>query len=294
MADSLSVVFTHRSKQVCAERQFVLQSRGISSQILTTDDGFALAVDSRFEKQANLEMTSYVDENIIQASGPVTREPDPLEYVPALLGYAWLLILISIMAGFSFLGIDWYRLGRIDAGEIQAGQWWRLVTALTLHANGQHLLSNLGFGLFFLYYTSRYLGFGLASLAMLMSGILGNAVNVYMHGSSHYSIGASTAVFGVLGILSAYVWKQRYFSQASWSKRLGPIFGGVVLLAFTGTGGENTDIGAHLWGFVCGFLIGWLCARFYEQIPLRAESQKGYAFAAVGLIVCCWLMAVTR
>ena len=292
MDDSFSVVFSHSSNQACIERQFVLQSRGISSQIITTQNGFALIVDSRFQKLAHFEISSYVDENIINAPSPTTSEPAPLEFIPALLGYAWVLILVSIVAGFGLFGEDWYVQGRIDASQISSGQWWRLVTALSLHADGQHLMSNMGFGLLFLYYISRYLGYGLASLAMLFSGILGNAINVYMHGSTHYSIGASTAVFGVLGLLCAYVWKQRYFSQATWSKRLGPIFGGIALLAFTGTGGENTDIGAHLWGFVSGLIIGWLCAQFNEIIPRHKTAQTGCAFTALGLIFFSWLIAI--
>ena len=292
MDDPYSVVFSHSSHQPCIERQFVLQSRGIHSQIVEIEQGFALIVDSSVHKQALIEITSYVDENIINAPEPVTSEPAPLNYVPAMLGYAWVLILISIVAGFGLLGADWYVQGRVDASQIYAGQWWRLVTALSLHANGQHLLSNLGFGLLFLYYISRYLGYGLTAFAVLMTGILGNAINVYMHGSTHHSIGASTAVFGALGLLSAYVWKQRYFSQATWSKRLGPIFGGIALLAFTGTGGENTDIGAHLWGFASGLVIGWLCAH-YDAILARSSSmQKYFALITLGIIFLSWLFAL--
>lgn len=292
MDDTYSIVFTHRLNQACLERQFVLQSRGIVSQVIPTEDGFALIVDSKDRDHALAEMACYVDENIINSAPPPDSEPAPYEYLPALLGYAWLLIVVSIVAGFSMLDTDWYISGRIDAGQIHDGQWWRLVTALTLHADGQHLLSNMGFGLLFLYYISRYLGYGLASAAMLVSGVLGNAINVYMHGSTHYSIGASTAVFGVLGVLSAYVFKQRYFSQATWSKRLGPIFGGIALLAFTGTGGENTDIGAHLWGFTSGLLTGWLCARFDAKIHLHKQAQTVYALAVLGIICICWVFAV--
>ena len=292
MDDSFSVVFTHSSNQPCIERQFVLQSRGINSQIIETDNGFALLVDSSNHNQALFEIASYVDENIINAPKPVTNEPEPLEFIPALLGYAWVLIVISIIAGFGLFGVDWYVQGRVDASQIYAGQWWRLVTALSLHANGQHLLSNMGFGLLFLFYISRYLGYGLTLFAVLITGVLGNAVNVYMHGSTHHSIGASTAVFGALGLLSAYVWKQRYFSQASWSKRLGPIFGGIALLAFTGTGGENTDIGAHLWGFISGLALGWMCAQFNEKLPLTDAMQKRYAFLTLGLIVFSWSVAI--
>lgn len=292
MNGPLSIVFTHSSNQPCMERQFVLQSRGINSQIISTEDGFALVVESGYQQQANIELASYVEENIINAPSVTTSEPAPLAFIPALLGYVWVLILVSIVAGFSVFGADWYVRGRIDAGQIYNGEWWRLVTALSLHANGQHLISNMGFGLLFLYYISRYLGYGLASLAMLFSGLAGNAINVYMHGSTHYSIGASTAVFGVLGLLSAYVWKQRYFSQATWSKRLGPIFGGIALLAFTGTSGENTDIGAHLWGFFSGLILGWLCARFTEKIPLHKTAQARYAFTTLGLILFCWVIAL--
>jgi len=292
MDDSFSIVFTHHSNLACVERQFVLQSRGIASQIIENEDGFVLVVDSQFHSQALAEMNSYVDENIINSPKPANTEPTPLEFIPALLGYAWTLIFVSIVAGFSLFGADWYVQGRVDASEIYSGQWWRLVTALSLHANGQHLLSNMGFGLLFLYYIGRYLGYGLSLLTVLMTGIAGNAINVYMHGSTHHSIGASTAVFGALGLLSAYVWKQKYFSQASWSKRLGPIFGGIALLAFTGTGGENTDIGAHLWGFASGLMIGWFCAQFYGTVRLDSKAQKYYAALALALILISWSLAV--
>ena len=292
MDDAYRIVFSHGSRHLCAERQFVLSSRGIDSQIIATQTGFSLLVNAIDEQQALGEIAAYVDENIINAPEPSTTQPKPLEFIPALLGYVWVLIIISIAAGFSVFAVDWYSQGRIDAAQIYQGQWWRLVTALSLHANGQHLLSNIGFGLLFLYYFSRYVGYGLASLALLLSGILGNAINVYMHGSSHYSIGASTAVFGVLGLLSAYVWKMRYFSQATWSKRLGPVFGGIALLAFTGTGGENTDIGAHLWGFVSGLVLGWLCGKFNEKIPLDNARQNRFAYTALAIIGLAWTLAL--
>ncbi len=292
MDDSYSVVFTHHSHQICTDRQFVLQSRGIDSRVVKADDGYALIVDSRFASQAQAEMNAYVDENIINAPPRSTTEPRYLNAIPGLAGYFFVLSLISIAAGFGLFGIDWYAEGRIDSQQIHGGEIWRLVTALTLHASGQHLVSNIGFGLFFLYFTGRYLGYGLSALSMLAGGILGNAVNVYMQGTTHLSIGASTAVFAMLGVLCGYVWKMKYFSQLSWSKRLGPIFGGIALLGFTGTSGENTDIGAHLWGFVCGLVVGWLIANFNSKIPINNNAQRIYGLVTLVLIGSAWLIAI--
>ncbi len=291
MNGSYSIVFSHQAYQVCADRQFVLQSRGIDSQILTTEDGYGLIVESRFAEQARVEMNAYVDENIINAPPPSTSATRYLNPIPGLAGYFLLLSLVSAAAGFGLFGVDWYTQGRIDSQQIYAGEIWRLATALTLHASGQHLLSNIGFGLFFLYFAGRYLGYGLAGLSMFGGGILGNAINIYMQGSTHFSIGASTAVFAILGVLCAYVWRMKYFSQLSWSKRLGPIFGGIALLAFTGTSGENTDIGAHLWGFVGGLVIGGLVATFNSKFPIDNTAQKAYGVVVIVLIGLAWLLA---
>ena len=292
MDNSYSVVFAHHSYQVCTDRQFVLQSRGIDSQIVQTNQGYALIVESRFSQQAQAEMSAYVDENVINAPPPSTSEPRYLNPGPGLIGYFLVLSIISIAAGFGLFGLDWYTQGRVDSREIYSGEIWRLATALTLHASGQHLVSNIGFGLFFLYFTGRYLGYGLAVLSMLTGGILGNAINVYMQGSTHLSIGASTAVFAMLGVLCGYVWRMKYFSQLSWSKRLGPIFGGIALLAFTGAGGENTDIGAHLWGFVGGLILGGLMAIFNPKIPIDNRAQRIYGLVALVLIGLAWLIAI--
>jgi len=89
---------------------------------------------------------------------------------------------------------DWIALGSADSARIMAGQWWRLVTALTLHADWLHLFSNLAIGGVLIVFLCRELGSGLAWCLLLGSGVLGNLVNAYMQPSNHSSVGASTAV----------------------------------------------------------------------------------------------------
>jgi hypothetical protein len=67
--------------------------------------------------------------------------------------------------------------------------------------------------------------------------------------------------------------------------------GGLALLMYTGTGGENTDIGAHLLGFVCGFGAGLILIRL-GHLPKDARRQLIAGATALGLIFFSWAIAL--
>jgi hypothetical protein len=80
-------------------------------------------------------------------------------------------------------------------------------------------------------------------------------------------------------------------AQDRWPTRFGPVVGGLALLMFTGTGDENTDIGAHLMGFVCGFGSGMLLT-IIGHMPASARVQYIAGAAALGLVAVAWLVAL--
>jgi membrane associated rhomboid family serine protease len=92
----------------------------------------------------------------------------------------------------------------------------------------------------------------LAWLLILIGGTVGNLMNVLVQRPWHTAIGASTAVFAALGLLAAYLWTGKQLIRDSWARRWAPVVGAVVMLAWLGTGGERTDIVAHLTGFLAG------------------------------------------
>ena len=79
-------------------------------------------------------------------------------------------------------------------------------------------------------------------------------------------------------------------SQERWPYRIGPIVGGFALLMYTGTGDENTDVGAHLMGFLCGLGGGMLLASVKEQL-VNSRWQRSAGALALGLVGCAWLIA---
>jgi len=187
-------------------------------------------------------------------------------------------------------GVDWLAVGRMDADRMLAGEWWRTVTALTLHVDTAHLLANAGFGALFCYFLGRYLGGGVGWIAIVLAGTLGNALNGWLEAPGHLSIGASTAVFGALGLLTAYTWRRGFPRGTSFRARVAPVVAGIALLAYTGTGGPNTDIGAHLTGFAMGFAIGFAVAR--APLPTSMRVQIAAGLAAWLLVIGAWIWGI--
>src|SRR5690606_10976229 len=195
--------------------------------------------------------------------------------------YAAVLMLFAILTEQAMLGVDWRRAGVLIAHAVIGSEWWRAVTALTLHSDTGHLANNVGFGGFFGFFLGRYFGPGVAWLAILAAGFAGNVLNAAIQPADHRSIGASTAVFGALGLLTAYAWR-RGPRHGSFRARFAPIAAGIGLLAFTGTGGENTDIFAHLTGFATGLAIGAVLSKV--DVSRVRHAQAIAAAAALGLL----------
>jgi membrane associated rhomboid family serine protease len=284
------VVWSGGSDSECAELSLVLAAAAIPHERLT-GPGFArlLAVPAADAARAAHEIAAYRKERERPVRAPTAAPADFDGAWIGVIGYAALLMLIAVCASQSFLGFDWLVAGVLEAGPALHGEPWRLVTALTLHADAGHLAGNLAFGAFFGYFTSKHFGFGVAWLAILAGGVLGNLLNSVIQPDFHRSIGASTAVFAALGLLTAYAWR-RGIAQTSWRARIAPIAAGVGLLAFTGTAGENTDLLAHLLGFAAGFGLGALLAR--HRVPRSSLLQAVCATAGVLLVLGAWAWAL--
>ena len=275
--EDLRVVYESSNRRQCADRALVLASVKIPYELVDDGQSCALVVPAEHSPRAVEELRLYDEEN-----PPLRPKPrKTVVYQEALPGGV----------GYSFFGNNWFIDGRVDGSLIRAGEWWRTITALTLHANLRHLLGNLVFGVFFGIFAGRLLGSGVAWLAVVIAAALGNTANTLLLESTHRSIGASTAVFATLGILAGYVWRGRFMAQDRWPTRLGPIVGGIALLMFTGTGDENTDIGAHLMGFVCGFAVGMVLTLLGRMpAPIRVQLLAGGS--AVLVIAFAWLAAL--
>ncbi len=236
----------------------VLEARSLPCRIEPDGRGWQLLVPADHLAAAREELRLFEEEN---RNWP-PPEPPALPLVENTLANLSVLILLATFHNLTQLDIslfghhpvDWVALGNADAAEILDGQWWRLVTALTLHADWLHLISNLTLGGLFIVFLCRELGSGLGWSLLLTSGILGNLANACLQPPDHRSVGASTVVFGAVGILAAQsLLRYRRHRQRRWPL---PAAAALALLALLGTEGKNTDLGAHLFGFLFGTGLG--------------------------------------
>jgi rhomboid protease GluP len=211
--------------------------------------------------------------------------------VDATLIFAAILVFIHAAASRGAFSIDWLEIGHANSILIRTGEWWRAITALGLHADIGHLLSNLALGGMLGLLLSQLLGSGLTWLAILIGGAAGNAAVALLAPTEHSAIGASTAVFAALGLLAALAWGHQ---AALWRglRRWRPVAAAVMLLALLGVGGEHTDVWAHVAGLVAGGVIGVLLYFVRPRLLLGRQAQLAYGAVALAIFGGAWLAAI--
>ncbi|HTE39496.1 MAG TPA: rhomboid family intramembrane serine protease [Steroidobacteraceae bacterium] len=287
-------VYRSQGYLACEQRAFILHAVGIQSDIVDLGEAFALMVAGEQSQLARQHIDGFEAERV------VTQTPKPQlklhrhAWVASAL-YAIAIIAVGFLAGRSLSGFDWYTTGALENAVQRSGDWWRLVTALTLHVDQAHLLGNLGFGVFFCYLAARLLGPGVAFVSTVVAATFGNLLDSLWMPDAQRSMGASTMVFAVLGLGAAYSWRQQLKTSLpwlhSWAHRWGPIVAGIMLLALIGAGGANTDVLAHLTGFFCGALLGVFYARLTPTVFDQRALQAVGATVGIAIVAGAWVWA---
>jgi membrane associated rhomboid family serine protease len=276
-------------------RALTLEARAIPFQVEAVDDGWQLLVPAEAFTQAQEEVLLFEEKN---RNWPPPLPPAPPETDNLLITLS-VLFLIAIFHNLTQLDLDylnlsnadWISRGNADAGAIVAGQWWRAVTALTLHADGLHLLGNLTIGGGFIVLLCRTLGSGLAWSLLLASGTFGNLLNAWVQSPRHHSVGASTTVFGAVGLLAAI--NLLYNRQNLRRRWYLPLAAALALLALLGSEGENTDLGAHLFGFAVGIGLGLATGSLHSGKGRPGAGLNALlALACIGLVIGAWWAAL--
>jgi len=286
-----AVLYQGRTSRSCRERALVLESRGFPVRIRRNGSDHLLLVPMDRWHRALAELDAWESEN--HGWPPVDEEvPDPADRRLgkwSVLVYGGVLLVMHWVAVRRFGHFNWTEAGLCDSQRVLAGEWWRCVTSLTLHADAVHLCGNLLFGALFTALVVRHLGSGVAWLTILGAGALGNLINVSVRSEPFRSLGASTSVFAAVGILAAIGWQRKRRAGFGLVRQLGPLVVSVWILSFLGTGGERTDVLGHCTGLLAGIIVGVRASRHREPAP--PPTQHVAAVTSVLILLVGWTLA---
>jgi len=246
----------------------------------------------------------------VQPQNRLTPLPLPTHRVVvtyAILALIVVMYLASVIVdgssqGFSFTsqisGEALVQLGALYSPFIrEQGEWWRLITVMFLHANLLHIGLN-GFNLYVLGKQLEALFGPLRYTAIyFLGGLTGSILSFGLHSGNFLAVGASGAIFGLLGAMIGYFLRQRnQFGQ----------FGRRYLQSLLTTAGLNfallllipgVDNIAHFGGLIGGLVVGYLSSPLYNfsqtpdgRLQISQRDQTSYGWIIYSLV---WLVIIS-
>jgi len=288
--DPMVALIPARSERQAMDWSLVLVSQGIETTIERDPETgrWQLAVPQTDGPRAAQAIRQYRIENRRR----VWQKPLPwtgliLDWRSAL----WFLVLSLIFTLDDAGSRPLKTAGMMDSAAVWDGQWWRLFTAITLHADVAHLMSNVSTGLLLLGLAMGSFGPGFGLLAAYLAGAGGNLAGLLLHAGHYRGLGASGMIMGALGMLTAQslVWV-RAGPQARQVMVRG-LGGGVLLLILFGTN-PDADVLAHVAGFVSGCLLGGVLLLLPAKALQSVWANRLAALAGYGLAALTWALAL--
>lgn len=162
----------------------------------------------------------------------------------------------------TFTGNLLYNIGELDAAAVLLrGEYGRIIYSMFLHAGIDHLFNNMVILFFLGAMIEKVTGHIQLLLIYLLSGIGANICSLLykvMTMDSMVSVGASGAIFGLDGVLLAWILLDRQAMPDVTPRRVLLM---IVLSLYSGFTAHNIDNAAHVGGLLTGFAVGaLLCA----------------------------------
>ena len=268
--------------------RLVLSSTGISHHVGKTEHGWEIQVKDADDEKAVGAIRQYLKEN---PEASKTQAPPYYRFQRTYTGIWVSILLIAFHVAITINGKNdvFVKTYGSSAYHILHGELYRTATSLMLHADFLHLIGNIAGIAIFGTAVCTILGWGMGWLMILATGMVGNLMNALLYGSGHISVGASTSVFGAIGMLSAHQFFMKFNQTGQKIKAFLPLASGVALLGILGSG-AHTDVMAHLFGFLAGIGLGCLIHVFVKR-PIIMQYQAGSFLLTVGVLALAWMRA---
>jgi membrane associated rhomboid family serine protease len=199
----------------------------------------------------------------VRTAATLTRDPQ-LTYVLIAINVIAFVAMAASGGGLDGRGGPVFRNGALFGPAVQAGDWWRIITAGFLHSGPLHL----AFNMYFLYFIGQLLEPEIGKLRFALIyfvSLVGGSFGALLLSPNAVTVGASGAVFGIMG---AAILAMR-------ARGLDPMQSGLGVTLLLNLGITflipNISIGGHLGGLIAGGLVGYL---LFDVAGRRRSSSE--------------------
>lgn len=285
-----SVLIPVRTQQKAMDWSLVLTSQGIEARIeqLPQFRAWGLVVSATEHERALEAIRQYRVENQRWAWRRTLPEAR-LNWHGGALVWCTFIVLLHWLATLTLPALA--ERGMVTSEAVSSGQWWRLFTAIWLHADIGHLATNAATGLVFLGLAMARFEAGPALLFSLLAGLAGNLAGFALHPRPYWALGSSGMVMGALGLVAAQsvaLWRE---SPRAGRYVLSGVGAGGFLFLLLGTN-PASDVTAHTGGFLTGLVSG----AFLSLLPANAPGYGRWRFVCAllftTLTVLTWILAL--
>lgn len=273
-----------RTEKQAMDWSLVLISQGIAAVIERDAEtvGWGLRVNESDYSRAVQTLRQYVAENRRR------RWQQELPWSGLILDYRcaiWILFLIFLFGQWVTRDPGLNDLAMMNNEAVWQGEWWRVFTAVTVHADLVHIALNATIGFVLIGLAMGAFGPGLGLLLPYVAGVAANVVGLLFYGTRHYGLGASGMVMGALGLLAAQWLGLLRHGLAPKDLAARGLLSGCLLLVLLGfSPSPNVDYVAHVAGFFAGLALGALFA-LAPNTPRQRACLNGLALALFLVLV---------
>ncbi|MCX7821774.1 MAG: rhomboid family intramembrane serine protease [Brevinematales bacterium] len=285
------LILKFKRKERFQEILLLFSAMGINFEVITKNGIKYIIVPEEDKKKALNQILLYRKENKRIKEKSIE---EPFNYIAyySIVFVFFMFYFFQMFERVFYTDLNLLMLGSLDVEKVRSGEFYRTVTAITLHSDFIHILSNALFGGFIFYFLFKKVGVGVGWFIVLLSGIAGNILSSFIEPAGFVSIGSSTICFGGLGILTSQrIFNKDYFN---FNNAFIPFLAALAILGLFGTS-YGSDIFGHLFGFLAGMILGFLLVfmeKFYFVKSKIFNIISG--LLSIILVLLSWVIAIKK
>ena len=207
----------------------------------------------------------------------IPRHVDVPRATHIILGFTVAVYILQFLSisfhGYAVPGLDWLELYGARFNEaMRAGEWWRFITPVFLHGSPMHIFFNMYALLSVGTFLEKQFGHGRFVALYFLAAFSGNVFSFLFAREGGFSVGASTAIFGLIAAEYIFFYQNRELFGSFARQAMGNTIMILVINLVIGLS-PGIDNWGHIGGLLGGAIFAWFASPRWEVSGILPHVQ---------------------